>query len=238
MATVKSRFDATSTTTSSETDGPWLTTYSRALCSIYPKDDDDCWDYLLSSQSSSIFSKLPENSTPARKPEHDRVTEEIKRSVTATPSLSSSFPEASPLPGLNTTSTISIGKGDEILLAPMSPGSISHALCKIGFDCIDYFTATQDDLAEPPKPSPNSASRPTDSLHYTSPLLEDLTEKDWKTGLAAAVCGKRTAALERKRALSRSTSQVDVTAGTASVGSSPWFETLDRLSRWDEVAYR
>ncbi|KAG0239047.1 hypothetical protein B0O80DRAFT_448433 [Mortierella sp. GBAus27b] len=241
MATVKSRFDASSTpTTPVAEDGPWLSTYSRALCSIYPKDEDDCFDYLLSTQPSSIFPKLPENSIPsnARKSEQENTTaEEVKRSFTPTLTLPSSFPEA-PLVTNRSTGGITIGKGDEIVLAPMSPGSISHALCKFGFDCIDYFTATQDDLSEPPKPSSNSASRPTDGFGYTSPLLEDLTDRDWKTGLAAAVCGKRTAALERKRALSRSSSQVDITAGAGSIGNSPWFETLDRLSRWDEVAYR
>ncbi|KAF9993514.1 hypothetical protein BGZ65_010934, partial [Modicella reniformis] len=226
MATVKSRFDATSTI-SPETDGPWLTTYSRALCSI-SKDEDDCWDYLLSSQSSSIFSKQSENPSNTRKYNEDDLA--TKLSVSTTSSLASSFPETSLLTDINATSHFSNSKSDEILLPPMSPGSISHALCKIGFDCIDYFTATQDDLAtEPPKPSPNSASRPNDG--YTSPLLEDLTDRDWRTGLAAVVGGKRAAALERKRALSRSSSQVDVTAATGVGSSSAWFETLDRLSR-------
>lgn len=108
-------------------------------------------------------------------------------------------------------------------------------------------------------------------------MLDELTDSDWRTGLAAAVCGKRTAALERKRVLSRTMSQDElfssgngmaptalapltaVNIASVTVVESknsatnnensadptdrrrkrdPWFEALDRLARWDEVAYR
>ncbi|KAF8933484.1 hypothetical protein EDD21DRAFT_379156 [Dissophora ornata] len=216
MVTVKSRFDVIPTDPSQQNDGIWLSTYSRGLCSIYPKDEDDCWDYLLSTQSSAQSAAIPER---------------ISRSTSNTPSLSSSLPDS-----------LNNAKGGDALLMPLSPGNISHAFCKIGFDCIDYFTATQDDLAsEPPKPSasPNNTQNTAQDPAYTSRMLEDLSDSDWRTGLAAAVCGKRTAALERKRALSRTLSQEDVVATTTTDTSKEhWFETLDRLARWDEVAYR
>ncbi|KAG0277695.1 hypothetical protein BGZ95_005508 [Linnemannia exigua] len=176
-------------------------------------------------------------------------------------------------------------------LAPLSPASLSHALCKIGFDCIDYFTATQlddddDDYNntsaasrkhKPQTPTSSPAGGATYPPTYTNPMLDELTESDWRTGLAAAVCGKRTAALERKRALSRTMSQDEFLSGGANTMSppiapltasniaaasavessrtidtndvegnttdhrrkrDPWFEALDRLARWDEVAYR
>ncbi|KAF9359153.1 hypothetical protein BGX26_013006 [Mortierella sp. AD094] len=232
MASVKSRSDATSTDIPQQTDGPWLTTYSRALCSIYPKEEDD-WDYLLSTQNSNIFSKLPEDPTPPTNIRNKRIDiETIDRPSSTTPSLSSSLPGVSLLMDPGATNGINIK-------TPLSPASISHALCKIGFDCIDYLTATQDELApEPPRASPNTNGTPNHPV-YTSPMLEDLNDSDWRTGLAAAVCGKRTVALERKRALSRSTSQVDIMDTTATApNNDPWFEALDRLARWDEVAYR
>ncbi|KAG0297015.1 hypothetical protein BGZ96_007899 [Linnemannia gamsii] len=165
-------------------------------------------------------------------------------------------------------------------LAPLSPASLSHALCNFGFDCIDYFIATQldddDEDTKPPTPTPSPAVAACPPV-YTSPMLDELTDSDWRTGLAAAVCGKRTAALERRRALSRTMSQDEflssgngmaptalaplTAANIASVTDvesknsatndensanstdrrrkrDPWFEALDRLARWDEVAYR
>ncbi|KAI1313807.1 hypothetical protein EDD11_002514 [Mortierella claussenii] len=245
MATIKSRFDATSSDTLQNADRPWLSTYSRGLCSIYPKDDDDCWDYLLSTQSSSIFSKLPDNPAPSSDSRNKSgvtiaaQTEKAARSTSTTPSLSSSFPGVSMLVDPNATN-IHNSKGEGVVLAPLSPGSISHALCKIGFDCIDYFTATQDDaVPESPRPSSSPNNTSSNGPQYTSRMLEDLNEADWRTDLAAAVCGKRTAALERKRVLSRTMSQEDVVnATTTAANGDPWFETLDRLARWDEVAYR
>ncbi|KAF9964068.1 hypothetical protein BGZ70_006982 [Mortierella alpina] len=265
MATVKSRFDASdNVSTLQESDGPWLTTYSRALCSIYPKDEEGCWDYLLSTQPSSIFSKQPDSLTTAiptatpnaaksrRVKRSGPTVEESDRIFSTTPSssLSSSAPNGNSDTNNNNNSNNSGNtKYSEIGIALTSPAKLSHALCKIGFDCIDYFTATQDDLlSEPPQPSLSRNSNRTnrqDTL-YTSPLLNELSDSDWRTGLAAAVGGKRAAALERKRALSRTMSQEEVMASTAAMTaptpsgprSDPWFQTLDRLSRWDEVAYR
>ncbi|KAF9155140.1 hypothetical protein BG015_010934 [Linnemannia schmuckeri] len=259
MATVHNHIDS-----SSVTGGPWLTTYSRALSSIYGTDEDHCWDYLLSSTIVDSRANTPANT-------------------------SSSSP--SPPTNANTNSLYYNNNSQDMAstLAPLSPASLSHALCKFGFDCIDYFTATQldndddDDTPtqkKPPTPAPSPAAASYSPI-YTSPMLDELTDSDWRTGLAAAVCGKRTAALERKRVLSRTMSQeeilspkngVDISplapltaANIASVttaaesnsnstndddgaGSAnptdrrrkrdPWFEALDRLARWDEVAYR
>ncbi|KAF9209509.1 hypothetical protein BGZ49_003623 [Haplosporangium sp. Z 27] len=234
MTSIKSRFDATSTDTSQQIDGPWLSTYSRALCSIYPKDEDACWDYLLSSQHSSIFSKLPEEPTP--RINTPRKGFEVEKATAET--IDQSLSLTSSLPTVPLLMDHIATANDINIEAPLSPASISHALCKIGFDCIDYITATQDELVpEPPKMSSNSnntASRPV----YTSPMLEDLHDSDWRTGLAAAVCGKRTAALERRRALSRTSSQVDIMEVGVTTDNDPWFEAIERLARWDEVAYR
>ncbi|KAG0064389.1 hypothetical protein BGZ89_009136 [Linnemannia elongata] len=251
MATVHNHIDS-----SSVTGGPWLTTYSRALSSIYGTDEDHCWDYLL---SSSIDSRA---NTPSN------------TNATSTPSNN------------NTNSLYYNNNNAQDMastLAPLSPATLSHALCKFGFDCIDYFTATaldddNDDDTKPPTPTPSPAASAYPPV-YTSPMLDELTDSDWRTGLAAAVCGKRTAALERKRVLSRTMSQdeffssssengmdmsplapltaANIATVTAVVESNnsttndeevnptdrprkrdPWFEALDRLARWDEVAYR
>ncbi|KAF9570644.1 hypothetical protein EC968_001531 [Mortierella alpina] len=232
MASVKSRFDANASLGAlQESDGPWLTTYSRALCSIYPKDEEGCWDYLLSTQPSSIFSKQPDDITttiptaPSTTAKSRRVkrsgpaVEDSDRTFSATPSSSS--PSSAPNGnsnhnnnGINSNSGVN-SKYSEIGIALTSPAKLSHALCKIGFDCIDYFTATQDDLiSEPPQPSLSRNSNRNDRQEtlYTSPLLNELSDSDWRTGLAAAVGGKRAAALERKRALSRTMSQEEVMA--------------------------
>ncbi|KAF9438647.1 hypothetical protein BGZ76_006208 [Entomortierella beljakovae] len=209
-----------------QTDGRWLSTYSRGLCSIYPKDEEG-WDYLIS-QHSSVFTKYHDEPKPQTIAQR-RLAENIERPSSTTPSLSSSLPGVSLLTDSNVSESYIIKK-------PLSPGRISHAFCMIGFDCIDYLTATQEDSTpEPPKVSSNT-NKTSDYPVYTSPMLEDLNDSDY---FAAAVCGKRTAALERKRALSRTTSQVDVADATSNTSNNdPWFQALDRLARWDEVAYR
>ncbi|KAG0043288.1 hypothetical protein BGZ83_011631 [Gryganskiella cystojenkinii] len=154
------------------------------------------------------------------------------------------------MPAPSTTTTIEtsmiydldagvVGMDDETLPI-MSPGRISHALCKIGFDCIDYFTATTDDALDAamekqkrPRPSHRSNVSSLDPYIRSTGLRDDELNQDWQTGLAAAVGGKRTAALERKRARSR-TMSVDQLSSYGSTRD-PWFETLDRLSRWDEI---
>ncbi|KAF9317850.1 hypothetical protein BG003_000246 [Podila horticola] len=251
MATIKSRFDVSSPdldhldTNGSSDDSPWLSTYSRALCHIYPKDEDDCWDAMLSSQysrtiedpvhntTSSIISAAALYSTPisgdtvirpqsnqSNRPYHHRRHHTSPASTDAMAALSAR--SSTPRPSAALTSE----EEKLISTAPMmSPASLSHALCSVGFNCIDYFTATKDDAEELSLASSiNRLRTPQDGLDDSS-----LVAGDW----AAAVCGKRTAALERKRVLSRSSSQEAV-----NVTNDPWFATLDRLSRWDEVAYR
>ncbi|KAG0374910.1 hypothetical protein BGX24_009772 [Mortierella sp. AD032] len=248
---------------------PWLSTYSRALSSIYGTDEDHCWDYLLSSSldspTTTSRSNTPANNTNNTNTDNNNINNNNAAMMAST-------------------------------LAPLSPASLSHALCKFGFDCIDYFTATQLDdddddnntfaASRKHKPqTPTSSPSPTAGGGggttyppvYTNPMLDELTESDWRTGLAAAVCGKRTAALERKRVLSRTMSQDEFLPGGANTMSppiapltasniaaasaaessrntdandvegntadrrrkrDPWFEALDRLARWDEVAYR
>lgn len=255
MATIKSRFDVSSPdldhldSNRTPDDGPWFSTYSRALCHIYPKDEDDCWDVLLSSQYSrtedtphttntfvstkaypssisgdTVIRPQPNEGSPKNhNHRHHHRHHTSPASTDAMATLASRT--ATPRPNLALTSE----EEKLISTAPMtSPASLSHALCSVGFNCIDYFTATRDDtLEELPSAKKNARSTPTLEFDDSS-----LVAGDW----AAAVCGKRTAALERKRVLSRSASQEEV--ANANTGVDPWFATLDRLSRWDEVAYR
>ncbi|KAF9906033.1 hypothetical protein EC991_001115 [Linnemannia zychae] len=269
MATIHNHIDASSISGAETAPAPWLSTYSRGLSSIYGTDEDHCWDYLLSSTlDSSSRSNTPSNNSNGLY--YNNNNQDAMMAST---------------------------------LAPLSPASLSHALCKFGFDCIDYFTATQLDdddddnhtttpaasAAGPQNQQPQPPTSSTNPSVYTNPMLDELTDSNWRTGLAAAVCGKRTAALERKRALSRTMSQdefmsaggggasaktsfsiapltaADIATATVQFESSrtkntdtsgvivneeegnstdrrrkrdPWFEALDRLARWDEVAYR
>ncbi|KAF9106343.1 hypothetical protein BGX29_009760 [Mortierella sp. GBA35] len=246
MATIHNHVDSSTSTNT----GPWLTTYSRALSSIYGTDEDHCWDSYLLSSSTSIDPPTSRSATPANSNNN------------------------------NNTNSLYYPSDMVSTLAPTSPASLSHALCRFGFDCIDYFTSSHDNddndegavygVTPTNTPAANSSATQEPPV-YTSPMLDELTESDWRTGLAAAVCGKRTAALERKRALSRTMSQdeflVETVASstadtTTAVGTittdstttvtdiattnptdrlrkrDPWFEALDRLARWDEVAYR
>ncbi|KAF9135754.1 hypothetical protein BGW39_000624 [Mortierella sp. 14UC] len=277
MATIHNHIDPSSISGAGTAPAPWLSTYSRALSSIYGTDEDHCWDYLL---SSTLESSISRSNTPSNNSNNSLYYNNINQDAMMASTL-----------------------------GPLSPASLSHALCKIGFDCIDYFTATQldddddeDDTVDaagrtkqrqPQTPTSSPTAETTYSV-YTNPMLDELTDSDWRTGLAAAVCGKRTAALERKRVLSRTMSQEFLSAGGVSGGvkalssssssssiapltaaniataavefessgtnntdtngvisneeegnsadrrrkRDPWFEALDRLARWDEVAYR
>ncbi|KAG0346639.1 hypothetical protein BG004_001181 [Podila humilis] len=276
MASIKSRFDVSSPDLSHldhnrhpDDDGPWLTTYSRALCSIYPKDEDDCWDAMLSTQSSSIFTRSPpmdscsstlksnianipiSTTTPTPTPAFDTVVRETVVCPQSNQKLynSNSTSGGPPLHRRHTTHTTNVASccstparalttsnsEEDISTAPMlimSPGRLSHALCSVGFNCIDYFTATQDDTANTSCDSEKKRDR---LLSEEERLSSEAAAGDW----AAAVCGKRTAALERKRVLSRTSSLEAVNSLNGTQEEiDPWFAALDRLSRWDEVAYR
>lgn len=235
-------------------DSTWFTTYSRALCSIYPNEEDHCWDRLA--HSSSIFTKLPADEGLRTTPGCGSLSPSrlLERTLSGTalsqrerrqgtrhrkPMVASSCttlvlglplqPAETPLATATREEVVDSDIDEALPL--VNPGRLSHALCKIGFDCIDYLTASTDDERPLPSRSPS-----LDPNGRSTVLREDELGADWRTGLAAAVCGKRTAALERKRVRSRTMSQDHL----ASYGATkdPWFETLDRLSRWDEVANR
>lgn len=294
MASVNSRFDATPAAASlnakDSPDGPWLSTYSRGLCSLYPKDEDSCWEALLSSEipQDRTYSPFANSSSEPR----------IDHNSSRRPQLKSrrSFDGAASSPLLSTKESINaaaISSGATVYLksdsddqtavsnmrgwsrnnytnrepeqlseAMTSPqgGRLSHAICGLGFDCIDFITATR--TPEPSAASSSVSAVDSDRLAQTRSLTqrtstkevgddqgycalgqsieaesripEDLYEVKGVADWAAAVCGKRTAALERKRVLSRTYSQESI----EQTNRDPWFETLDRLSRWDEVAYR
>ncbi|KAG0034409.1 hypothetical protein BGZ81_004890 [Podila clonocystis] len=202
MATIKSRFDVSSPdldhldTNKTSDDGPWFSTYSRALCHIYPKDDDDCWDAMLSSQYSKTIEDPIYNTTsstistakiystdsgdtvirpqPQPQPQSNRPYHRRHHTSPASTDAMAALSARSATP--RPSAALTLEEEKLISTAPMmSPASLSHALCSVGFN----------------------------------------------------------SALERKRVLSRSSSQEAV-----NVNNDPWFATLDRLSRWDEVAYR
>ncbi|KAI8606090.1 hypothetical protein EDD21DRAFT_361988, partial [Dissophora ornata] len=217
-------------------DTPWLTTYSRALCSLYPKEDS-CWDALLSA--------LPSDFSPSSTQSHrDSATHSrLKRlrnhrhsrssiSAMAASNILASLAPREPV--LSPTITQDNDVVDELQLEPKSPGSrLSHTLCKLGFRCIDYFTPL-DDEPEQRQSSSHVSSRyqchavitPMDSEQTSD--MDAINQGDKTADWTAALCGHRTAVLERRRALSRSTSQENGI-------SDPWYEAMDRLSRWDEV---
>ncbi|KAG0045818.1 hypothetical protein BGZ83_008956 [Gryganskiella cystojenkinii] len=289
MASINSRFDSTPASTSKDTsDAPWLSTYSRGLCSLYPKDEDACWDALLSSPASTSRSSTPlENSHPELRINHSSVNGRWKDSSHQQhPKIEATSSIMSTAEGLNSAaissgatlyvktddgesqvSTLDVRGGggggrimgsdrhqedsEQLSISPQG-GRLPHAICALGFHCVDILTASgaQEESASstPLNHSPNaflprttatgsvrdSNSRNPIEEEANSKIQEDVYEDKGNVDWAAAVCGKRTAALERKRVLSRTFSQESLEP----VNHDPWFETLDRLSRWDEVAYR
>ncbi|CAO3570775.1 unnamed protein product [Mortierella alpina] len=280
MTSTKSRYGATSPSHFNDDafDRPWLNTYSRALCSLYHNEEDECWDVLLSSQCAETLAEQQDRAsnrlhTPSSHtqqqaaaannvssghgpPKHlSRLHEPCERPVENQTlylgsTLSTSLPRES-VPESEASGSSEVA--DQVVLTPMSPGgSLSHAFCSLGFSAIDYFTASEDDQASADRSTTAVRSGPQEGslmeethlsacsttsdqvMEFNTTILEDQRSPnaDW----AAAVCGKRTAALERKRVLSRTLSQEN--GVSLNNQQDPWFETLDRLSRWDEVAYR
>ncbi|GJJ70649.1 hypothetical protein EMPS_02999 [Entomortierella parvispora] len=284
MASINSRFDTTPAATGDSSDGPWLTTYSRGLCSLYPKDEDCCWDALLSSQiqeerpnspfaneitepriyhanSSTMLSRAHGSKAMPMSSEEKVNEAAISSGATVYSKYESEQQAASPT-AIGRSSRN--GNQDSVQLSTVmtSPqgGRLPHALCSLGFDCIDFITATggpeevaassstETAMNSSPSAYPRSLAQRSSAtdvgcvssfhghpqLEAESRIQEDLEKADIAESWAAAVCGKRTAALERKRLLSRTFSQGSIEPAN----HDPWFETLDRLSRWDEVAYR
>ncbi|KAG0253964.1 hypothetical protein DFQ27_007110 [Actinomortierella ambigua] len=264
MATVTSRFDShpsqsastlhdSIVATTSTDDNPWIATYSKGLCSLYPREDDGCFDVLLATQQQQSNVYARQNPHPYATPDKHQTRPDLLRQRTAPATTSSSSSSYSPsylrraeteqLPHplvaqsteTQTTTNVTYATNtqrhsftlesflSESTSFPLSP---ARAIAGWGFNCIDYFTRTRDDdLADEIDDTP-SHSQFCDVAAIEGTRVLDDCRPDF-----AAVCGKRSAALTRKRVLSRSQSQVSMT-------DDPWLEAIDRLSRWDEVAYR
>ncbi|KAG0018912.1 hypothetical protein BGZ80_006564 [Entomortierella chlamydospora] len=212
----------------------WLRTYSRALCSLYRKDED----IILNLHPTTTFEKFTEASSSfaapslqsnrssagqSRQKSHQRRTYQhhpYSRSSRTDILISSkmedttnnvvgtpSIPrEATPFKDTTEESTEDVVK--RLRSTPSSPGSkLSQILCNIGFKWIDYFSPLDDEQAE-----------------ETDAAIQEDTGSYW----AADVYGKR-AALERRRTLSR-------TSSVANGASDSWIEVLERVGHWEETA--
>ncbi|KAF9359573.1 hypothetical protein BGX26_012017 [Mortierella sp. AD094] len=224
-------FDAEEDTSN---DTLWLSTYSRALCSLYPKDED----VLLNLQPSTAFGKFaeapPSFAAPSLQSNRDsaelsrhrshqrRIYQRHSHSYSSRTNMPNAFKmedtannvaSASSIPREATpfkdTEESTEDVVERLRSAPSSPGSkLSQMLCNIGFSWIDYFSPLDDEQAEE---------------------ADAATQEGLGDYWAADVYGKRTAALERRRTLSR-------TSGLANGTSDSWIEALERLGHWDETA--
>ncbi|KAF9205055.1 hypothetical protein BGZ49_004531 [Haplosporangium sp. Z 27] len=202
-------------------DSMWLSTYSRALCSLYPKDED----FLLNLQPTAFGNLAEETSSfaaPSLQSNHDSEEQSKYKynqrqpykyrshSHSLTADMSNTYIRTNNKPAPSEVTATKEESADDVverLRSPLSPGSrLSQMLCNIGFKCIDYFTPLDDEQAE----------------ETGSTAVEDQGGY-W----AADVYGKRTAALEKRRTLSRNSS---------STSDDSWIDALERLGHWDETA--
>ncbi|KAF8948539.1 hypothetical protein BGZ47_004275 [Haplosporangium gracile] len=192
-------FEGDSPVMGGSSDGSWISTYSRGLCSMYHNDEDHCWEAILHAQSSNAFSTLADDSAqqPAlqannRRHEpyaHHAHAHHLYRQQQRQQSNHTDFSDI----GMEPTSRDDGNNNDPALeeadvgarLAPTSPGSgLSQALCNFGFSCIDFVTG--DNLAFEPvstRPdyfsSPSYAHDPTlDSTHTLAAATKDGLEAD------------------------------------------------------------
>ncbi|KAG0326472.1 hypothetical protein BGZ99_009504 [Dissophora globulifera] len=247
MATTKSCLNANlpSTVDLNSDDSPWLSSY-RALCS---KDEDDHWEIFLSAKPTTVFAAMPQNlaatiassvqssrdtiNGPIRKGLSDnRRQHHSSTSVTSDDAFSTSLSIESLLSLAITGNSDGF---DEIYLEPENLGSRwSQAICNIGFSCIDYFTRMTDEPM-----TEKSLVQNVCNVHRCKPVITPMalepdeakpnTEDDPIADWTAALSGRRTATVERRRALSRTVSQ-------ESGISDHWYGAMDRLSRWDDAA--
>ncbi|KAG0306877.1 hypothetical protein BGZ98_001530 [Dissophora globulifera] len=225
MGTTKSYLNANlpSTVDLNSDDSPWLSSY-RALCS---KEEDNHWDIIFSAEPTTVFAAIPQNLAatiassvqsnrdtidgPIRKDLcDDRHQQRVSTSVTSDDAFSTSLSTESLLSLVITGNS---DRFDELCLEPGNLGSRwSQAICNIGFSCIDYFTR----MADEPM-TEKSLVQNVCNVHRCKPVItpmalepdeakpnnEDDPIADW----TAALSGRRTATVERRRALSRTVSQ-------------------------------
>ncbi|KAG0284388.1 hypothetical protein BGZ96_011230 [Linnemannia gamsii] len=186
---LNNHFVGDSPTLGGTSDGTWISTYSRGLCSMYHNDEDHCWEAILHAQSSTAFNNSAQHQQPALQGNNRRhgphahhhnhlhgQQQQYTQTVTAM--------------GMESTSRDDNNNYDPALeeadvgarLVPTSPGSgLSQAFCNFGFNCIDFVTG--DDLGSEPviansyfaslshSHSPHTSTE--DGLEADSTILED-----------------------------------------------------------------
>ncbi|KAF9913251.1 hypothetical protein EC991_000013 [Linnemannia zychae] len=164
MAALNNHFDGGSPAIGDASEGSWISTYSRGLCSMYHNDEDHCWEAILHAQSPNALlsndsahhqgQQQPALQTNRRYGQAGAHTHQHKHAHKQTHSASDYFSDS----GMEPT-TRSDADDDPALdeadvgarLAPTSPGSgLSQALCNFGFSCIDFVTG--DNIASSSEP--------------------------------------------------------------------------------------
>ncbi|KAF9144278.1 hypothetical protein BGX30_013335 [Mortierella sp. GBA39] len=195
---LNNHFDGDSSTTGVTSDGSWISTYSRGLCSMYHNDEDHCWEAILhAQQSTNAFLTLADDS--AQQPTLQRNNRRHGPHLHHTHAHHNHFHGQQQQ--INQIDFSDIGmeptsrdyNNDPALedadvgarLAPTSPGSgLSQALCNIGFSCIDFVTgdnvgsesvSAQTDYFSS---SQSHAYNPTDSTHTLRAAREHGLEAD------------------------------------------------------------
>ncbi|KAK3820890.1 MAG: hypothetical protein JOS17DRAFT_755149 [Linnemannia elongata] len=201
---LNNHFDGDSPAMGGTSDGSWISTYSRGLCSMYHNDEDHCWEAILhAQQSSNAFSNLADDSAqqPTLQgnnrrhephPHHTHAHHNHLHGQQQYYQQQRNQTDFSDI-GMELTSRDE-NNNDPALeeadvgarLVPTSPGSgLSQALCNFGFNCIDFVTG--DNVGSEPisarsdyfSSSPSHAHDPTlDSTHTLATDREDGLEAD------------------------------------------------------------
>ncbi|KAG9073306.1 hypothetical protein KI688_001098 [Linnemannia hyalina] len=199
---LNNHFDGDSSTTGGTSDGSWISTYSRGLCSMYHNDEDHCWEAILhAQQSSDALSTLADDSAqqptlqrnnrrhgphPHHTHAHHSHNNFHGQRQQSNQIDFSDFGMESTARDYNNNDPALEEADIGACLAPRSPGSgLSQALCNFGFSCIDFVTG--DNLGSEPvsertdyfSSSHSHAYDPTlDSTHTLRAAREDGLEAD------------------------------------------------------------
>ncbi|KAG0276700.1 hypothetical protein BGZ95_007164 [Linnemannia exigua] len=162
MAALINHFDGGSPVIGDATEGSWISTYSRGLCSMYHNDEDHCWEAILSTQSSNAFAsddatlnnhhQRPSLQSNRRHGQAGTHAHHRQNGVHNQTSDYFSDIGMEPSSRANADDDPALDEADVgARLAPTSPGSgLSQALCNFGFSCIDFVTG--DNLASSSEP--------------------------------------------------------------------------------------
>lgn len=194
---LNNHFVGDSPTLGGTSDGSWISTYSRGLCSMYHNDEDHCWEAILHAQSSTAFPALSNDSAQHLQPalqgnnrrhrphaHHHNHLHGQQQQQQYNQTVFSAI-------GMEPTSRDDNNNYDSALeeadvgarLVPTSPGSgLSQAFCNFGFNCIDFVTGDYVG-SEPATTYSNFASlshahSPTLDSAHTSASTEDSLEAD------------------------------------------------------------